>query len=91
MKTINCKEITIDLTKHDSRSGASVLAKILFKLFKIYGVSCNFEFSDNIKSLTDAKQNEIKKLYTDKILQKDFEELFSYYKEKNIIINILPE
>ena len=51
MKTIECKEIIIDLTKSDERSGSTTLAKILTILLKQNGVDVEYAFSDKVKGI----------------------------------------
>jgi len=93
MKTLNYKEIKIDLTGSDSRSGATTLAKILMKLFKKNGVQCEFEFKKKIDKPDIAKKlygkDAVEKINLDE--EKNLDNLLLYYKDCNVFITIIPE
>ena len=91
MKTIEVKEIVIDLTKSDSRSGSTIFARVLYDMFKRNDIDVEYKF--NPETLSNISKSKLTTLYPeDKALGSDgIINQLQYYKDKKISITIIPE
>lgn len=91
MKTIEVREITIDLTRSDTRSGSTTLARILFNLFKENGIDVEFDYTG--RAIDGLSRKRLKQVYEENYIsnENNLKELLQYYKDRKIQITIIPE
>ena len=88
MKTIQMKEIVIDLTKSDPRSGRTTFARYLYSLFKHHQIEVEYSFSEEVNnSFTKEK---LKETYSNNYTI-ELSTILGYCKKNKIAIKIIPE